>query len=639
MNARFLIFFILGLFGVLNRTQGQSSFNNQYSLNNDLLPNDILFLKGRNIGVSYKNTVLVNSLNGNSPHLLNAFFTNNIGIRHPRKTQRTYFSYGLGMSDFKYGGVFSNFSGKAIFGMRYNLDGIGDWRDNNNHLSLAGEVSMTQVQYTGIDASSFIWDNADPLLFGSLPLEQYVHYKVGVGFNKSIWRSKNYVPDYLRFAFGIKSFVPEFSTRDLVEQIQYFGRVNYYFSYFKKVFNYGGRLIYQPLSVFSIQVPYSFLSSNTFRISPSFQMPLNYKPSSSFNSSAIRLGVGYAFNKYMGQNTHGVSVSIGFEFNKLERRDIVKLQRLIADVNLSQGLGNLAFYNGQEVNFIYNTDFKWDNLNENGEKLERIIANAKNMINAGQYGDAESLIASAKAQLQEISNSPFYDSYGNKEKYIRLVSDLNDLYSTLAIESVEIDGREWANKNSNNVENISYASNWSQWKEYCEKGMPAYCYKYWDESNKNLGCIYNQFALSNIDLPDGWRVANTEDWKSLIHYCKISQAKMDYPMDYYCLKCELSKSKNISPIQCGSFSEGEFDLIMSGYLNFNGSFKNGESVGIWSTVENSPLKSAFLIKDQVLVNEALDAGGFEHEVTVIKNSSSKQYSRYYGFYIRLVKEN
>ena len=644
MNARVLTFLIIGLFGVLNFAQAQSSFNNQYSLNNDLLPNDMLFLKGRNIGVSYKNTVLVNSLNGNSPHLLNAFFTNNIGIRHPRKTQRTYFSYGLGMSDFKHGGVFSNFSGKAIFGVRHNLDGIGDWRDNNDHLSFAGEVSMSQVQFTGIDASSFVWDNADPLLFGSLPLEQYVHYKVGVGFNKSIWRYKNYVPDYLRFAFGIKSFVPEFSTRDLVEQIQFFGRVNYSFSSFDNGFDCGGRLMYQPLSNPTIQVPFSFLSSNTFRISPGFQMLLNTKHANSFNSSAIRIGVGYSFNKYMGLNTHGVSFSFGFEWNKLERKDIVKLQRVNADVNLSQGLGNLAFYNGQEVNFVYNTDFRWDDLKEKSQKLEKIVANANNLIYAGQYKDAEALIESANAQLQLMSESPFYASFGAKEKYVGLVDKLTELYSSLIIETVEIAGREWSTKNCNIVENISYASNWNVWKDYCEKGVPAYCYFNWNEANKNLGCIYNQFVLGKVELREGWRIANTADWNSLIDFSKKSQAKIEYPMDYYCLKCELSKLKNLSPIQCGASSDGEFDLKMSGFLNFNGTFKGGESVAIWSTVANSPSKSAFLIKDQVLVRDAIDVGGYNCEIInsgdlVIPGADKVQkLSKLYGFYIRLVKE-
>jgi hypothetical protein len=647
MNARVLTFLIIGLFGILNFAQAQSSFNNQYSLNNDLLPNDVLFLKGRNIGVSYKNTVLVNSLNGNSPHLLNAFFTNNIGIRHPRKTQRTYFSYGLGMSDFKYGGVFSNFSGKAIFGMRYNLDGIGDWRDNNDHLSFAGEVSMSQVQYTGIDANSFVWDNADPLLFGSLPLEQYVHYKVGVGLNKSIAKYKDNffnISDYLRFAFGIKSFVPEFSTHDLDEQIQFFGRVNYCFSYFKKGFNYGGRLIYQPLSVFSIQVPYSFLSSNTFRISPGFQMPLNFKHSNSFNSSAIRIGVGYSFNKYMGQNTHGISFSCGFEWNKLERREIVKLQRVIADVNLSQGLGNLAFYNGQEVNFVYNTDFKWDDLKEKSQKLEKIVANANNLIYAGQYKDAEVLIESANAQLQLMSESPFYASFSGKEKYIGLVDKLTELHSSLIIETVEIAGREWATKNCNIVENMSYASNWNAWKDYCENGVPAYCYFNWNEANKNLGCIYNQFVLGKVELREGWRIANTADWNSLIDFSTKRQAKIEYPLDYYCLKCELSKLKNLSTIQCGALSDGEFDLKMYGFLNFNGTFKGGESVAIWSTVANSPSKSAFFIKDQVLVRAAMEPGAYNSEIIdpgdleIPGPSKVQKLSKLYGFYIRLVKE-
>jgi uncharacterized protein (TIGR02145 family) len=346
----------------------------------------------------------------------------------------------------------------------------------------------------------------------------------------------------------------------------------------------------------------------------------------------------------MGQNTHGISFSCGFEWNKLERREIVKLQRVIADVNLSQGLGNLAFYNGQEVNFVYNTDFKWDDLKEKSQKLEKIVANANNLIYAGQYKDAEVLIESANAQLQLMSESPFYASFSGKEKYIGLVDKLTELHSSLIIETVEIAGREWATKNCNIVENMSYASNWNAWKDYCENGVPAYCYFNWNEANKNLGCIYNQFVLGKVELREGWRIANTADWNSLIDFSTKRQAKIEYPLDYYCLKCELSKLKNLSTIQCGALSDGEFDLKMYGFLNFNGTFKGGESVAIWSTVANSPSKSAFFIKDQVLVRAAMEPGAYNSEIIdpgdleIPGPSKVQKLSKLYGFYIRLVKE-
>lgn len=103
---------------------------------------------------------------------------------------------------------------------------------------------------------------------------------------------------------------------------------------------------------------------------------------------------------------------------------------------------------------------------------------------------------------------------------VRLLKDTSAAY----LASVKIENKRITTKNLRlpdfrTGDNLKLAANRTQWIQFCNSGIPAYCYPNFDAKKaEQYGFIYNWYAIADRRglAPEGWHVATKEDWLKIM---------------------------------------------------------------------------------------------------------------------------
>lgn len=108
--------------------------------------------------------------------------------------------------------------------------------------------------------------------------------------------------------------------------------------------------------------------------------------------------------------------------------------------------------------------------------------------------------------------------------YSKIYGQLND-YDGNKYDFSKIGSQVWMNSNLmtshfNDGTLIHEAKTDEEWLTYCSKSEPCWAYYNFDEKNRNLGKLYNGYAVFNEKqlTPNGWRIPCSNDWSNLDDY-------------------------------------------------------------------------------------------------------------------------
>jgi uncharacterized protein (TIGR02145 family) len=104
-------------------------------------------------------------------------------------------------------------------------------------------------------------------------------------------------------------------------------------------------------------------------------------------------------------------------------------------------------------------------------------------------------------------------------------------------ETTKIANQIWLTKNLTtctfrNGDEIVQSTTSSQWAENIEDKVPSWCYyEFNDENGTTYGKIYNYYAVidSRGLAPEGFRIANHEDWKELENFLECKNCDDPFP--------------------------------------------------------------------------------------------------------------
>ena len=131
----------------------------------------------------------------------------------------------------------------------------------------------------------------------------------------------------------------------------------------------------------------------------------------------------------------------------------------------------------------------------------------------------------SKAQLVDIDGNVYVTKRigVQHQKYSTITDTIGN------IEVLSDSSLIWSTSNLNvskfkNGESIKEAKTAAEWEDALDKGIPAWCYY---ENNpqfgKEYGKLYNYYAVTSLKglAPEGWHIANEEDWQILFSSLKI----------------------------------------------------------------------------------------------------------------------
>jgi len=208
----------------------------------------------------------------------------------------------------------------------------------------------------------------------------------------------------------------------------------------------------------------------------------------------------------------------------------------------------------------------------------------------------------------------------------------------------------WSNDNSrlksdNEGLDLNFAENINEWKKFCDKDQPAFCYYKFNENDSSLGLIYN-YAAVRVIAPDGYHVPSKKEYQLLLEDLKKNK--------------QTNTLCSIIPISsctiCYNCSENDYNTFLNfnlkpcGWLSVSKSKKdrwkeNGEDMYFWTLEterKNSLLgglgfaqfKSPSTIKT-VDLNEINNVGAKGNNV--INKEDFEFIEKYYGTFVRLIK--
>jgi uncharacterized protein (TIGR02145 family) len=193
---------------------------------------------------------------------------------------------------------------------------------------------------------------------------------------------------------------------------------------------------------------------------------------------------------------------------------------------------------------------------------------------------------------------------------------------------------------------LNYAENINQWKTFCDKDQPTYCYYKFNEKDSSLGLIYNYSAVRVI-APEGYRVPSKKEFELLLKELKKSKQTNTLCSIIPTSVCNICISCTSNDYD----TQLNFNLKPFGWLSVSKSKKdkwkeNGEDMYLWTMEterKNSLLsglglaqfKSPSTIKT-VDLNEINNVGAKGENV---KNKDDFEFiEKYYGTFVRFIKK-
>jgi uncharacterized protein (TIGR02145 family) len=192
---------------------------------------------------------------------------------------------------------------------------------------------------------------------------------------------------------------------------------------------------------------------------------------------------------------------------------------------------------------------------------------------------------------------------------------------------------------------LNFAENINQWKIFCDKDQPAYCYYKFNENDSSLGLIYN-YAAVRVIAPDGYHVPSKKDYEVLLEELKKNKRTNTLCSIIPTSDCNICYSCTANDYN----AQLNFNLKPFGWLSISKSKKdkwkeNGEDMYLWTMEterKNSVLsglgfaqfKSPSTIKT-VDLNEINNVGAKGENV---KNKDDFEFiEKYYGTFVRFIK--
>jgi uncharacterized protein (TIGR02145 family) len=208
----------------------------------------------------------------------------------------------------------------------------------------------------------------------------------------------------------------------------------------------------------------------------------------------------------------------------------------------------------------------------------------------------------------------------------------------------------WQNENARYKTDIdgldlNFAEKILEWKTFCEKDQPAYCYYNFDETNSSFGLIYN-YAAVRVLAPEGYRIPSKKDYELLLEELKKNKRTNTLCSIIPTSDCNICYSCTANDYN----AQLNFNLKPFGWLSISKSKKdkwkeNGEDMYLWTMEterKNSVLsglgfaqfKSPSTIKT-VDLNEINNVGAKGENV---KNKDDFEFiEKYYGTFVRFIK--
>lgn len=264
-------------------------------------------------------------------------------------------------------------------------------------------------------------------------------------------------------------------------------------------------------------------------------------------------------------------------------------------------------------------------------------------LSAGKMGVFVSNNSSIR--ISEISIAYFSNNISNKNEIsVQDNSAVQNVRSSFPLSF------EWKNKNAaikidNEGLDLNFAENINQWKIFCDKDQPAYCYYNFNENDSSLGLIYN-YAAVRVIAPPGYHVPSKKEYDLLLEELKKNKQTNSL--------CSIIPNSSCSI--CYNCTENDYNTLLNfnlkpyGWLSVSKSKKdrwkeNGEDMYFWTLEterKNSLLsglgfaqfKTPSTIKT-VGLNEINNIGAKGNNV---KNKEDFEFiEKYFGTFVRFVK--
>jgi uncharacterized protein (TIGR02145 family) len=191
-----------------------------------------------------------------------------------------------------------------------------------------------------------------------------------------------------------------------------------------------------------------------------------------------------------------------------------------------------------------------------------------------------------------------------KFKKIAIYSVLVTLFTFISIrsfaqfETVKIGNQEWMSKNLDvtkfrNGDEIPQVTSDEEWVKAGKNKQPAWCYYSNSSTNGNIyHKIYNWYAVTDSRglAPEGWRIANDEDFAKLTAYYQKDR-KLGYAVLLY-------------------GGKSQFNALLGGWRGSKeGNFKDIHTyTAIWSSTEKGKWASYFEFNASFFVVDMREAG-------------------------------
>ena len=273
----------------------------------------------------------------------------------------------------------------------------------------------------------------------------------------------------------------------------------------------------------------------------------------------------------------------------------------------------------------------WINLMNKFDYFEEVSYDTEGLKNYWLSVDRDKEQKEKEAiENNKTSNDQSFDSLTDKE---------GNIYKTIRIGNQVWLAENYKCTTKSNGEKLNYIENNDEWLRNNDSN---YCYFNNDESQKNLGTIYNWKSINEDIFPEGWKVPSKEDWDELSNF--LIENKFNY--DGSTEKFWGNKfAKSLSSVEGwresrkvgtpGYESEknntSKFSGIPCGFRFPDGRFSNTpESAAFWWSSTQCDGGKTPAIEDDFVINYVLY---FEYS-----SLDSSQQVKKFGSYLRLIKE-